>query len=65
MSHLRGLNPGLIPGLIAVALLCPCTACGWGERTHGVINRTAIDTLPDDGPVYLKARKTLITRSAT
>ncbi|WP_199751574.1 MULTISPECIES: hypothetical protein [unclassified Asaia] len=56
---------GVFAGLIAISLLCPCTVYGWGERAHGVINRAAIDALPDDGPVYLKAQEALIARSAT
>lgn len=27
---------------------------GWGPRGHGVANRVAVDTIPSDGPVFLK-----------
>src|SRR5262245_31883680 len=27
---------------------------GWGARGHGVANRVAVDTIPADGPVFLK-----------
>jgi len=40
--------------LFAATLYLSQPALPWGTRAHAVIDRTAIDTLPDDGPVFLK-----------
>jgi hypothetical protein len=40
--------------LLIAALSLPQPAFPWGTRAHAVIDRTAVDTLPDDGPVFLK-----------
>lgn len=52
-------------GLLVAATQFCGPAFAWGTRAHEVINRTAIDALPSDGPVYLKAHIALIARSAT
>ena len=31
------------------------SAFAWGARGHSVIDHTAIETLPNDSPVFLKA----------
>jgi hypothetical protein len=51
--------------LIAFALCCPNLAFGWGSRGHSVIDRTAIDTLPKDGPVFLQKYADYISSSAS
>ncbi len=41
--------------LLAVALASASqSAFAWGHRAHGIINRTAIAGLPEDGPVFLR-----------
>jgi hypothetical protein len=35
--------------LLVAALCIPGPAFPWGTRAHAVIDRTAVDTLPDDG----------------
>jgi hypothetical protein len=48
-----------------VALLSlPQTAFSWGPRAHSVIDRTAVDSLPDDGPIFLKSYADYIANSA-
>jgi hypothetical protein len=41
------------------------SAYPWGTRAHAVIDRTAIETLPDDGPVFLKDYVDYIAGSAS
>lgn len=40
-------------------------AMAWGHRGHAVIDRTAIESLPADGPVFLKNYLSLIEDSST
>lgn len=40
--------------LAAALAFASNSAWAWGKRAHGVINRTAIAGLPDDGPVFLR-----------
>lgn len=40
--------------LLASILSVPLPAYSWGTRAHSVIDHTAVDTLPADGPVFLK-----------
>jgi hypothetical protein len=52
--------------LLLSTLLCiPEAAYPWGARAHSVIDRTAVDTLPDDGPVFLKKYADYIAESAS
>jgi hypothetical protein len=52
--------------IFLVAALCiPDPAFPWGTRAHAVIDRTAVDTLPDDGPVFLKKYADYIAGSAS
>ncbi len=39
---------------ILICVLAAGTAYGWGERGHQTVNHAAVQTLPDDGPVFLK-----------
>ncbi|KAK0360454.1 hypothetical protein LTR94_027238, partial [Friedmanniomyces endolithicus] len=53
---------------LAVALavtVIPATAHAWGVRGHAVIDRAAIDSIPDDGPVYLRRHVDYIADSAS
>jgi hypothetical protein len=54
----------VLSGVLAVALIAPEAAFSWGGRAHSVIDRTAIDTLPADGPVFLKKYTEYIASSA-
>lgn len=40
-------------------------ASPWAWRGHEVIDKTAVDALPDDGPVFLKKYSAYISRSAS
>ena len=51
--------------LLATALCIPEPAFSWGTRAHAVIDHTAVDTLPDDGPVFLKKYADYIAGSAS
>jgi hypothetical protein len=52
--------------LLLVAALCiPAPAFPWGTRAHAVIDRTAVDTLPADGPIFLKNYVDYIAGSAS
>jgi hypothetical protein len=51
--------------LVVVALSIPEQAFSWGIRAHAVIDHTAVDTLPDDGPVFLKKYADYIAGSAS
>jgi len=41
------------------------SAFAWGTRGHSVIDRTAIESLPDDGPIFLKDYVDYIAGSAS
>jgi hypothetical protein len=51
--------------LLVATLGIPETALSWGVRAHAVIDRTAVDTLPADGPVFLKKYVDYIAGSAS
>jgi hypothetical protein len=51
--------------LLIAALSIPQAAFPWGARAHAVIDHTAVDTLPDDGPVFLKKYADYIAGSAS
>ncbi len=42
----------------------PYVAWGWGHRAHSVIDQAAVETLPADGPVFLKKYEDWIEASA-
>lgn len=48
-----------------VLMASPEFAHGWGTRAHAIIDRTAVDALPDDGPVFLKKYVDYIAGSAS
>lgn len=51
--------------LLAAALsLSPTAANAWGGAAHAVIDRAALDTIPDDGPVFLRRHADYIVASA-
>jgi hypothetical protein len=54
----------LLNVVFAVMLITPEAAFSWGGRAHSVIDRTAIDTLPVDGPTFLKKYTEYIASSA-
>jgi hypothetical protein len=51
--------------LVVAAMCIPEPGYAWGTRAHAVIDRTAVDTLPDDGPVFLKKYVDYIAGSAS
>jgi hypothetical protein len=51
----------LLIGLLAT----PQAGLAWGTRAHAVIDRAAVDMLPDDGPVFLKKYVEYIAGSAS
>ncbi len=54
------------PAILVIFALCiPQISFGWGHRAHAVIDRTAVDTLPEDGPTFLKKYVDYISDSAT
>jgi hypothetical protein len=55
-----------IPAILLVVVLSgPNAAYPWGGRAHSVIDRTAVETLPDDGPIFLKKYIDYIANSAS
>jgi hypothetical protein len=54
-----------VAALLVATLGIPETAFPWGTRAHAVIDRTAVDTLPADGPVFLKKYVDYIAGSAS
>ncbi len=60
MKYRRSFSILLVP-----ALCIPQLAFPWGARAHAVIDHTAVDTLPDDGPVFLKKYADYIAGSAS
>lgn len=45
--------------------LVPTPASAWGGTAHAVIDRAAIETIPDDGPVFLRRHEDYIADSAS
>lgn len=50
--------------LAAALILSPATAHAWGRTAHAVIDRAAIQAIPDDGPVFLRRYADYIAASA-
>jgi hypothetical protein len=51
---------------LLIAMVClPQVAYPWGARAHAVIDRTAVDLLPEDGPIFLKKYVDYIAGSAS
>ena len=53
-----------IQNLLLMMLALAGVAYGWGVRGHTVINRLAVQSLPEDGPVFLKANEEWIAQRA-
>ncbi|WP_375194301.1 nuclease [Sphingobium sp.] len=51
--------------LASLFALLPTTAYGWGGTAHAVIDRAAIEAIPQDGPVFLRAYVDYIAASAS
>lgn len=51
--------------LAAWLAVMPSAAFAWGQQAHAAIDRAAIEALPADGPVFLKAQADYIAGSAT
>lgn len=51
--------------LAAALTLCPGVAHAWGGTAHAVIDRAAIQTIPEDGPVFLRRYAAYIAQSAS
>jgi hypothetical protein len=49
---------------IALAML-PTAAHAWGGTAHSVIDRAAIEAIPDDGPIFLRKHVDYISASAS
>ncbi|WP_035356826.1 nuclease [Edaphobacter aggregans] len=54
-----------IAALLIAMLFIPEAAYPWGVRAHSVIDHTAVDMLPEDGPVFLKKYAGYIAGSAS
>lgn len=50
---------------LCALIFAPHAAFGWGSRAHSVIDRTALETLPADGPVFLRNYADYIAGSAS
>lgn len=50
---------------VAVLLAASTSGTAWGVRAHTWINRVAVRTIPDDGPVFLKAHEAWIAYLST
>ena len=51
--------------LVATLALYPHPADAWGRTAHAVIDRAAIDAIPDDGPTFLRRHADYIAASAS
>ena len=61
------MRPALLAMIAAGALaaLFPAPAQAWGGTAHAVIDRAAIEAIPDDGPTFLRAHVDYIAGSAS
>ena len=50
--------------LATALILLPATAHAWGRTAHAVIDRAAIQAIPEDGPVFLRRYADYIAASA-
>ncbi|WP_336973668.1 nuclease [Sphingobium aromaticiconvertens] len=57
----------LAPALATISALAlhPTTARAWGGTAHSVIDRAAIEAIPDDGPTFLRKYVDYIAASAS
>jgi hypothetical protein len=51
--------------LPTLAALAPTTALAWGGTAHAVIDRAAIEAIPDSGPIFLRRHVDYIAGSAS
>ncbi len=51
--------------IASVLALAPQSAHAWGNTAHAVIDRAAIDAIPDDGPIFLRHYADYIAASAS
>jgi hypothetical protein len=51
--------------IVTVLLAASISGSAWGVRAHTWINRVAVRTIPDDGPVFLKAHEDWIAYLST
>ncbi|WP_246058674.1 nuclease [Luteibacter pinisoli] len=56
---------GVAAAVAVAVILAAGPALGWGHRGHAVIDRTAVESLPADGPVFLRSYLGLIEDSST
>ena len=61
------MRPALLATIAAIAVSCcfPSSADAWGATAHAAIDRAAIATIPDDGPVFLRRHIDYIAGSAS
>jgi hypothetical protein len=45
--------------------ICPVAAHAWGGTAHAVVDRAAIEAIPDDGPIFLRRYVDYIAGSAS
>ena len=57
------MRPFVLAALAAAIL--PAPALAWGGTAHAVIDRAAIEAIPDDGPVFLRRHVDYIAGSAS
>lgn len=51
--------------IASVLALAPQSAHAWGNTAHAVIDRAAVDAIPDDGPIFLRHYADYIAASAS
>lgn len=61
---MRRFTLAVLAALPLLAVQSPA-ALAWGGRAHAVIDRAAIDAIPDDGPVFLRSYADYIAGSAS
>ncbi|MCJ8155907.1 nuclease [Sphingomonas sp. LaA6.9] len=59
------MRPFLLAALATISALAPATAHAWGGTAHAVIDRAAIEAIPDDGPVFLRKYADYVAASAS
>ncbi|HUD95866.1 nuclease [Sphingobium sp.] len=55
----------LAAALVLLSATTPTTAFAWGGTAHSVIDRAAIEAIPDDGPIFLRKHVDYIAASAS
>ena len=51
--------------IASLSALAPSAVLAWGGTAHRVIDRAAIEAIPDDGPIFLRKYKDYIGQSAS